>query len=187
MDLTCDLFQAQVVIIYLRRVGLALYLDKRTSRDEGPMTRLIPEAELLLEGCEVAYPLTPVAVAEIERRQFRSPDPVMHNAYFTQLRAYLEERVKVERPLFSPPALLCIAPHYAPIMVLAHNRHFRRLLEEVSGSRYPAFTQQVKDHLGALYVQELMRPEMFRQQNLDRLKRDFAAAEEWAVFAAPEG
>ncbi|MBI4312108.1 MAG: hypothetical protein HY681_10035 [Chloroflexi bacterium] len=187
MELTSDLFQAQVVIIYLRRVQMALYIDRRVTRDEGPLARLAAEAELLLEGRDVRFPLTPVAVAEIERRQFRSPDPVTHSAYFAQLKEHLEDKVRRERPLLPAPALLCVAPHYAPIMVLAHNRFFLRMVEQTAGQEHPAFIPYVKDLLRQLYVQELERPEAIRQTNLDRLIKDFASAEEWAVFARPEG
>lgn len=186
MELTSDLFQAQVVIIYLRRVQTALYIDRRASREEGPLARLIPEPELLLEGRPVELPLTPVAVAEIERRQFRSPDPVMFNAYFAQLRKHLEERIRIERPLFQAPTLVCLAPHAAPIMVLANNRFFLKMVEQAAGAAHPGFLRQVKELLRQLYVQELTHPETIRPQNLERLKKDFAQGEEWALFARPE-
>ncbi|MBI4340421.1 MAG: hypothetical protein HY680_10800 [Chloroflexi bacterium] len=186
MELTSDLLRAQVIIIYISRLQVALYLDRRAEEDDAPLARLVPQQELLLEGREVAYPLTTAAVAEIERRQFRSPDPVMFNAYFAQLKEHLEARIKEERPQWPAPEFVCLAPHAAPILVLAHNRPFNRLLQQVADQGHPGFLQEVKEQIKRLYVFELTRPESIRHQNVERLTRDLPFGEEWAIFAAPE-
>lgn len=133
-----------------------------------------------------AIPLRQAFRQAQDTAQDGAPDPGMFSAYFTQLKAYLETRLHVERPLLPAPTLVCLAPHLGPILVLANNPYFKRMVEQVASQGPPGFPTQVRGMLEQLFADELMRPEQARRRNLERLRQDLPRAEEWAILARPE-
>lgn len=175
LELTNDPRQAEVVIIYLLKLGKALVVDKRRLGSAGPWVDVFPQQELLLEGGSVQAPLTAQIVRLIERRQVMPADQRLMHSYFRQLLETIAFRLRVLRPTLPTVERLSIGPHFAPVQFLALSDLWRGLLRELRGRGEEETVDQARARIRELCACEALYAERIDPNELDLLREDFRA------------
>jgi hypothetical protein len=63
-------------------------------------------------------------------------------------------------------------------MLLAHNRFFKGLLDQIADMGHPQCVDQLKQRMKELYAFEMVRSEMVRDPLLQRLAKDYREGQE---------
>jgi hypothetical protein len=177
MQLVNDVRHAEVVIIYMLGIRRAILVDKRHAGHTEPFAGVFPQQELLLEGRAIEAPLTPHVVHLIERMQVMPGDQRMMQSYFQQLLDAIGSQLLLLRPTLPEVRRLSLAPHFAPVPMLALSDVWRGLLLDLEEHGGHAASAQARQILRDLYALEAMYPEL-RDEDEVKMLRDDAHAQE---------